>query len=51
MGHADLQMTEHYSRESEGARDVAVKEGWKPGEICLNNCNFKSKTYCPTTGQ
>jgi integrase len=35
MGHSDLKMTEHYSRESEGARDVAVKEGWKPGEIRL----------------
>jgi integrase len=36
LGHADLKMTEHYSREADAFRPFIAKEGWKPGELRLS---------------
>ncbi len=35
LGHSDLKMTEHYSREAASHRATIEREGWKPGELRL----------------
>ncbi len=35
MGHSDLKLTDHYSREMNQVRAVIESEGWKPGELRL----------------
>ncbi len=37
MGHADLRLTEHYSREVDLVQGVVTAEVWKPGELRLFN--------------
>jgi integrase len=48
LGHADLKMTEHYSREAAAFRPLITREGWKPGELRLLPADAPATTAATT---